>query len=436
MRTVLIILFLLTASFPRSGTAATVTISPSGGGVYLLAGQALQNVSGLDITITYNAAALSSPRVSSGGLLNGALLMANTSRAGTIRVAAVHQGVVKGSGLLATISFDASDLPGGGQDISGLKVTAISPQGVKSQVPAIIADPAGTGSEGGSAGAGGQAAEQATQQTTTPPVGTAASSVVLPAGMVIASVPARPSNQNEQPLPAVPDQETPQVPGALDRAKEQAAIGTNEEKKNAAEQRRILAGKSVLERFREFRDPWTVREAKKRFRQDPLLGYGQEPQIALSDGKTMVVVTVVISPGSKGKPALSLRGGSILSAERDREKTNTWAIKTMPDRDALDVVLSVDDGHVVRHIPLTVAPRTKVDLDGSGKVTEKDFALYGRQRSRKGEKERNVVDDYVFAANYLVAAGLRTGEKTGVKEGKGGSSPAGIPGDAPLITRQ
>src|SRR5512147_685199 len=108
MRTVLIILFLLMASFPRTGTAAGVTISPSGGGVYLVSGQALQNVSGLDITISYNAAALSSPRVSSGGLLNGGLLMANTSSAGTIRVAAIHQGVVQGSGLLATITFDAS----------------------------------------------------------------------------------------------------------------------------------------------------------------------------------------------------------------------------------------------------------------------------------------------------------------------------------------
>ncbi len=414
MRTVLVVLFLAAALLPKTGAAAAVTLSPSGGGTYLLAGQALQNVSGLDITITYDAASLGNPRVMSDGLLNGALLMANTTTPGTIRLAAVTSSSVQGSGLLATISFDRSASREGGQEISGLKVTAISPQGVKSPMPTIIAGASGIGSDSGSAAATGQTA----QQSSTAAGGSSALPVIVPAPLMAASVAAQPVRPDDQPVPAMPVQESPTGPAVLEQPKDRAVQRSNKGQGDAVERRPVMNDEmSVRERFRKFRGPWTVRETGRLF-QDPMPGYRQEPLVALSDGRTLVRVTVVVGADAKGMPYFTMTGGSILSAVQDRESTNTWVLQTWPDKDVLDAVVRVDDGRTVREIPLTVAPPSKVDLDGSGTVTEKDFVLYGQQRAMKGPKERNYVADYVFAVNYFVAAGQGSEEKADMKKGK------------------
>jgi hypothetical protein len=99
--------------------------------------------------------------------------------------------------------------------------------------------------------------------------------------------------------------------------------------------------------------------------------------------------------------------GTVLSVVKDRESTNTWLVKVRPEKDAIEASLRVDDGVAVRSIPLTVSPRVKIDLDGSGTVTEKDFLLYFSSRGNEGDVagRRNYRVDYIFAAHYLSAGG-------------------------------
>jgi hypothetical protein len=138
-----------------------------------------------------------------------------------------------------------------------------------------------------------------------------------------------------------------------------------------------------------------------------MLGYRQFPQVAFSDGAATATLTIIVAAGVKDRPEITMEKGTILSVAKDRESTNAWIVKVRPEKDAIEASLRVDDGVAVRSIPLTVSPRIKVDLDGSGTVTEKDFLLYFQNRGNEGGNAgiRNYRVDYVFAANYLSAAG-------------------------------
>ena len=138
-----------------------------------------------------------------------------------------------------------------------------------------------------------------------------------------------------------------------------------------------------------------------------MLGCRQFPQVAFSDGAATATLTIIVAAGVKDRPKLAMEKGMILSVVKDRESTNAWIVKVRPEKDAVEASLRVDDGVAVRSIPLTVSPRVKVDLDGSGTVTEKDFLLYFRSRGNEGGNAgiRNYRVDYIFAANYLAAAG-------------------------------
>jgi hypothetical protein len=162
-----------------------------------------------------------------------------------------------------------------------------------------------------------------------------------------------------------------------------------------------------LDLFREFPGPWNVQTAIKLFQQEEMLGYRQLPQIAFSDGADTATLTIIVAAGGKDRPEITMEKGTILSVVKDRESTNAWLVKVKPEKDAIEASLRVDDGVAVRSIPLTVSPRVKVDIDGSGTVTEKDFLLYFSSRGNEGGSagRRNYRVDYIFAANYLAAAG-------------------------------
>jgi hypothetical protein len=138
-----------------------------------------------------------------------------------------------------------------------------------------------------------------------------------------------------------------------------------------------------------------------------MLGCRQSPQVAFSDGATTATLTVIVAAGVKNRPELTMENGAVLSAVKDRESTNAWIVKVRPEKDAVEVSIRVDDGVTVRSIPLTVSPRINVDLDGSGTVNEKDFVLYfqGRGKESGNTARANYRVDYIFAANYLAAAG-------------------------------
>jgi hypothetical protein len=203
---------------------------------------------------------------------------------------------------------------------------------------------------------------------------------------------------------------TGQVPGAR---KEPASLEGGGVRQQSAEptaresQRTVLSQKSVMDLFRDFPGPWNVQTTFKLFQQDEMLGYRQFPQVAFSDGATTATLTVIVAAGGKNRPEVAMENGTVLSVVKDRESTNAWIVKVRPEKDAVEASIRVDDGVTIRLIPLTVSPRVIVDLDSSGTVNEKDFLLYFQGRENEGGNagKRNYRVDYIFAANYLVAAG-------------------------------
>lgn len=91
-----------------------VTIISSGGGVFVVQGDNMDGVAGIDLTIGYDSSKLSSPTVTQGALISGSLFAANPDTPGTIRMAIVGTTALSGSGPIAQISFathDATSVP-------------------------------------------------------------------------------------------------------------------------------------------------------------------------------------------------------------------------------------------------------------------------------------------------------------------------------------
>lgn len=87
--------------------AASMSVIPSGNGVYVIQGDNLDGVAGIELTISYDSATLSSPTVTQGGFISGALMVVNSSVPGTIRIAIINSKAFTGSGQIATVSFAA-----------------------------------------------------------------------------------------------------------------------------------------------------------------------------------------------------------------------------------------------------------------------------------------------------------------------------------------
>ena len=92
---------------------ASVTITPSGEGSFSVRGDNMNGVSGIELTIGYDTSALTSPTVSWGGLIDGALSIANTTVPGTIRIAIIRTTPFSGGGQIAAVSFAAQNGGGG-----------------------------------------------------------------------------------------------------------------------------------------------------------------------------------------------------------------------------------------------------------------------------------------------------------------------------------
>ncbi|KAB0670235.1 hypothetical protein F6V30_08735 [Oryzomonas sagensis] len=94
-------------SAPTSGnqTASHLSIVPSGNGIYVIRGDNLSDTAGIELTLSYDKANMSSPTVTQGTFISGAMLVANTLTPGTIRIAMISNRAFSGSGPIATVSF-------------------------------------------------------------------------------------------------------------------------------------------------------------------------------------------------------------------------------------------------------------------------------------------------------------------------------------------
>jgi hypothetical protein len=122
-----------TLNLVAKAVAASVSVSPSGDVSYTIQGSGMDGVAGIQINITYDAASLSMPTIVQGGLVAGAMLAANTSIPGSIKIAIVGTKAFSGSGAIATISFSSKTGSGG---IISANVSMINSAGTA--VPASV----------------------------------------------------------------------------------------------------------------------------------------------------------------------------------------------------------------------------------------------------------------------------------------------------------
>lgn len=104
---------LVQASTGKVVASATVSIAPADGLSYSIMGTNLDNVAGMQLDITYDSTSLSSPTVTQGPLVAGALFQANTSRPGVIKIAVISTQAFPVNGQIATISFASRTGNGG-----------------------------------------------------------------------------------------------------------------------------------------------------------------------------------------------------------------------------------------------------------------------------------------------------------------------------------
>lgn len=104
----LLILALLSGCGSGGGSAPnndpSVSLVSTNGSVYAIKASNFTGVAGMEITINYSST-LSSPTVTQGQFISGALMAANTNIPGTIKIAVISTGVFSGTGEIATVSF-------------------------------------------------------------------------------------------------------------------------------------------------------------------------------------------------------------------------------------------------------------------------------------------------------------------------------------------
>lgn len=106
--------------------SATVAITPTDGLSFSIFGTNLNNVSGIQLDITYDSASLSSPTVTQGALVAGAIFQANTSRPGSIKIAIISTQAFPVNGQIAAVSFASRTGSGG---ITSITTTMIDNRG-------------------------------------------------------------------------------------------------------------------------------------------------------------------------------------------------------------------------------------------------------------------------------------------------------------------
>ncbi len=165
----------------------------------------------------------------------------------------------------------------------------------------------------------------------------------------------------------------------------------------------------MVDRFREFKGKAGIKAYLDLFKEEGMIGFRQEPKIALSDGKNKVKAIFIAMPGARTSTDIAIMGARLLSLLPDPEYSNTWIAEALPEKDGYRSTLSVPQGDILMVFPLTVAPSVNIDLDGSGKITEEDFKLFLREKGTASaprfdlnhDGKRDSLDDYIFTANYM-----------------------------------
>lgn len=400
------ILFTLAAVFVTPSWGGELTLSPAGGNIFQIVASGLQQVGGVDVTITYDPNAYGSPQVTQAPLASGSFFAANTNIPGQIRIALVHASGINGSGPLVSIAFGtvrSSSTP------PVLRVNSM----IDTRAQTLIAGgapPSTPPTEGGggtftslpgkpfsvspepteSLPSGGGAVTPPRQS----PIATFPGTITLPGSG--STEPPR-NDTPPSPPPVMEPPEPPTAPSSPSRPETQAP---------PAERRPLPSPpESVLERMAAWKGERSVATLAPLFDRSGGSWVTQTPPIALADGKTPF--RVFIDPGWKTEnpPSFALKGVTMKSL--GTRGHSGWELELVPAAGVTVATLTLDLDDQSAAIPLVVVPPLPREW-GEKPLTDEVVNRFLTNRDGKGgtgdlngDGKRDYLDDYIMVGHLL-----------------------------------
>jgi hypothetical protein len=359
-------LLLLTVLFVSSGVgeaASVITIAPSGTAAYSITASDLPESAGIDLTVRYDAAALGTPRVKSGPLAAGAMMEANGSAPGIIRIIFITAGTIKGTGELASVTFT----PQGTVPASPPKLTSSLYSVSGTQLPVQTAsgspqpDPVAEIAAGGSKNSGSGIASGGSGVVPTTSTGQTSAQITVGGSVTLPQEPVRETARRDEikdepsAAPEPSDTGAVSVSGAPALREQQSAPSAVPETGSTSSLSALKSIQSVPERFRTFKGTRTVKSLAPLLDNASLHAAGiiQKPSISVSDGRSTVTVTVDLA-GDADTPSFTLKGANLKSIRKVAERK--WELDALPQKGKSDVRLSIILSSSQVEIPLVVVP--------------------------------------------------------------------------------
>lgn len=400
--------------------AASVTITPAAAGTFSIHGDAMDGVAGIDMTISYDSASLSSPTVSQGGLVAGALMAVNTNNPGAIKIAIISTKAFSGSGQIATVTFATQNGTGA---ITSASVNLINNKGraIAAQVSVSGGNATATTTADLNATAGEQPSQPDSGSTTTTATTTNTTTVgsssrsVAPAASVptyLGTVSMASDVQTRSDTVPVDTSNVPVHP--TEAATTKQAEPAAEEKPGPEPQKAAKATrtsyKGILEDFRTYKGVKTPASYIALCDKKIAPTIRQEPAVALSDGKTPVKIVMELEGTDDKSPNFALNGAKLISLNSGIGSSITWIVEAMPQTGVVQASLSILTDSETIEYPLTIAP-----LIRSFSPTESDFVVFltdsgavPPKQDLNGDGRHDYLDDFIYTANYLTRKGPAT----------------------------
>ncbi len=372
-----ILALLLTVACPGLLFAdpVTLTASPAGKGVFLLTGENVGGVQALDVEVEYDTSLLDYSYTS---IVGGDVTSMNAGTPGKLLFSITRP--VADTILQIMLNFDAKADTGG-----GLYNVSASSRDVPGRKPP---DPDETADNSPSPERDGAANMTANDLVAASSAGPA--SGPLSAGTILEKSSAAPGRS------AAADGLTEGLSAARTGGRPVPVIEAVHRDDGTASL--LKEEKSVLERFRKFTGESRLKTFAALFKGSDGEKNSQEPTVALSDGKTPVVLTLKLQKATNS-PDVALFDAELLSMRKTDEAT--LVITIMPRKGTWDARLVLATGTETIEFPFVVAPPVKI-----AGINEKNFLsalnAYISDEGRRGQmKNKAYLYNYIFTANYL-----------------------------------
>ncbi|MFA7062471.1 MAG: cohesin domain-containing protein [Pedobacter sp.] len=416
----IVFILLLEASIAMG---ASVSVKASGNGVFILQGDHMDGVAGIDLNVNYDSSSLASPKVDQGRLVSGGAMFTANPNFGlnAIKISIIRTSAFSGTGPLAVIAFashtgsgiitvSTSMIDSNGNTVLGgertsatdFQTSTIDSKNFISTAGVPFNQPSSTSTTTATVSTGSQniTAAPVSSSTTSNP-GTASISSDLPTkndtktndtnGIPVAY--AEPST-NRQIEPFVETKTVEPPAGKIPVSEPQKQVSP-----------KSTSYKGVLENFRAYHGEKTLAILIALFNKKIAPTIRQEPVVAVSDGKTPVKIVAELKGVSDKSPNFALNGAKLVSLNMD--DASIWIVETLPQANIMQASLTILTDKDIIEYPLTLVP----PVDGISPA-EKDFEIFlsdngaaTPKRDLNGDGKRDYLDDYFYTAHYLIMKG-------------------------------